>query len=132
MNALTNSLAIFELLSARDARKVLKSKVSSVSGRTVTPFRATSKAPTFTRKATHEPSATEAEELRAISGRLHGKGLMAGSRDPLYALFVRAWTERENPAWRDATAFTADELVARNRLAAEIVAELAAEEASGE
>jgi predicted ATPase len=78
-----------------------------------------------------EPSGAEAEELRAISGRLHGKGLMAGTRDPLYTLFARAWTQRENPAWRDMTAFTTDELAARERLAAEIVAELAAEEASG-
>ena len=77
-----------------------------------------------------EPSADEAEELRVISSRLHGRGFMAGARDPLYTLFVRAWTQRENPAWRDMTAFTPDELAARGRLAAEIVAELAAEESS--
>ena len=59
IKALTNSLATLELLSARDARNVFKTKVSSASGRTVTPVRATNKAPTFTRKATHEPSASE-------------------------------------------------------------------------
>src|SRR5271154_238300 len=59
INALTSSLATFELLSARDARNVFKTRESSARGRTVTPFRATNKAPTFTRKATHEPSASE-------------------------------------------------------------------------
>ena len=59
MYALTNSLATFELLSARDAIKVLKSKVSSVSGRTVTPFLANRNAPTFTKNAKDDPSATD-------------------------------------------------------------------------
>ena len=78
----------------------------------------------------HEPSEAEAEELRAVNNRLHGKGFMAGARDPLYALFVRAWTQREDPAWREATVFTPEELAIREQLAAEIVAELAAEEES--
>ena len=57
INALTSSLATLELLSARDARNVFKTSVSSASGRTVTPFRATNKAPIFTRKAhkSHQP-----------------------------------------------------------------------------
>jgi ABC-type transport system involved in cytochrome c biogenesis ATPase subunit len=70
----------------------------------------------------------EKEELLQINRRLWGLGLMGSSRDPLYAKFVRAWTEREDAAWREETTLTPDELKARDRLAAEIVQELAEEE----
>jgi hypothetical protein len=45
MNARTNSLAIFESSSARQTRHVLMFRPGSLSGRTVTPLRARSKAP---------------------------------------------------------------------------------------
>ena len=59
MYARTNSLAIFESSSARQTRHVFSCKLASLSGRTVTPLRAKSKAPVFTTKATAEPSATK-------------------------------------------------------------------------
>ncbi len=62
INALTNSLATLELLSARHARNVFKTRPSSASGRTVTPFRATNKAPTFTKNATHTEPHQPAKE----------------------------------------------------------------------
>ena len=57
--ARTNSLEIFESSSARQTRHVFSCRLASLSGRTVTPLRAISKAPAFTTKAMAEPSATK-------------------------------------------------------------------------
>ena len=73
---------------------------------------------------------SEKEELFQINQRLWGLGLMGSSRDPLYAKFLRAWTEREQAVWREETSLSPDELKARDRLAAEIVQELAEEEST--
>jgi predicted ATPase len=69
-------------------------------------------------------SAEEEEELRDLKGRLRGLGLAQTIRDPLYELFLRAWTEREDPAWRHAVALSPEQRADRARLAAEIVEEL--------
>src|SRR5260370_20536625 len=58
MKALTNSLASFDSLSARETKYVLRRRSGCASGRTVTPLRAMSKAPALTRNATADPSAT--------------------------------------------------------------------------
>jgi predicted ATPase len=69
---------------------------------------------------------TEAE-LAAVTARLHSKGFNRAIRDPLYEVFARAWTEREDPSWRDAVQLSPQQRQDRARLAAEIVAELAGE-----
>jgi hypothetical protein len=71
----------------------------------------------------------ENEELRQLNLFLRGKGLTQATRDPLYERFIRAWTEREDPAWAEVVELTPDQLDERNRLAAEIVEQLRREEA---
>lgn len=72
----------------------------------------------------------EDEELRQLNLLLRGKGLTQATRDPLYERFVRAWTEREDPAWADVVELTPEQLDERNRLAAEIVEQLRREESN--
>lgn len=72
----------------------------------------------------------EERELRELNEFLHGKGFTQTIRDPLYKLFVRAWAEREDPAWADSVELTPEQLRSRERLAEELVAELQADEAS--
>jgi hypothetical protein len=71
----------------------------------------------------------EDEELRQLNLFLRNKGLTQATRDPLYERFVRAWTEREDPAWAEVVELTPEQLDERNRLAAEIVEQLRREEA---
>jgi predicted ATPase len=71
----------------------------------------------------------EEEELRELNLFLREKGLTQATRDPLYERFVRAWTQREDPAWAEAVELTPEQLNERNRLAAEIVEQLRREEA---
>lgn len=70
----------------------------------------------------------EEKELRELKARLRGKGFAQTIRDPLYELFIKAWTEREDPAWRGAVELTPEQREARARLAAEIVEQLRREE----
>jgi hypothetical protein len=70
-------------------------------------------------------------ELRAIKTQLRDLGFAQTTRDPLYELFVRAWTEREDPAWTQAVQLTPEQRAARARLAAEIVEELRREPEAG-
>jgi predicted ATPase len=74
--------------------------------------------------AVKEKTPEEEDELRQLNEFLHGKGLTQATRDPLYQLFVRAWTEREDPAWSEAVGFTPEQLRARDQLARDLVAEL--------
>jgi hypothetical protein len=63
-------------------------------------------------------------ELQAIKAELNDLGFAQTIRDPLYELFVKAWTDREDPAWTQAVQLTPEQREARARLAAEIVEEL--------
>lgn len=74
-------------------------------------------------------TADEDEELRQLNVFLRNKGLTQATRDPLYERFVRAWTEREDPAWAEVVELTPEQLDERSRLAAEIVEQLRREEA---
>jgi len=78
--------------------------------------------------ADKEPTPEVRAELAELNQKLRGKGFAQTIRDPLYELFMRAWTERENPVWRDQVELTPEQRRDRERLAAEIIAELAAEE----
>jgi predicted ATPase len=69
-------------------------------------------------------SPEDEEELRALKVKLGNLGFAQTTRDPLYELFVKAWTERENPAWAEAVQLTPQQRRDRSRLAAEIVEEL--------
>jgi hypothetical protein len=63
-------------------------------------------------------------ELRDLKEKLSNLGFAQTIRDPLYQLFVEAWTERENPAWAKTVQLTPEQRRDRGRLAAEIVEEL--------
>jgi predicted ATPase len=73
----------------------------------------------------------EEAELRRVTERLHERGFWTSQRDPLYALFLKKWAEREQPTWTESVELTPDQIKARESLASEIVAEIAAEEAAG-
>ena len=66
----------------------------------------------------------EEAELRSVTNRLTALGFWTTSRDPLYSLFLRKWTEH----LRDETPQTArlpkDRLLEQEEVAAEIVAEI--------
>jgi hypothetical protein len=72
---------------------------------------------------THE----EQVELARLSDRLRPLGFSKTTRDPLYQLFVNAWTARENPEWNKVTDLTPEQRKARAKLAADIVDEIVAE-----
>jgi predicted ATPase len=67
-------------------------------------------------------------EMRRLSSKLRGMGFMRAVRDPLYELFIRAWTAQEDPEWRGVVQLSPEQLRDREQLAARIVAELAAED----
>jgi hypothetical protein len=62
-------------------------------------------------------------ELRELKARLGNLGFAQTTRDPLYELFLKAWTG-EDPAWAEAVQLTPEQRRDRARLAAEIVEEL--------
>jgi predicted ATPase len=66
----------------------------------------------------------EDEELRLLNGRLRQLGLTMAARDPLYEIFLRAWTRSEDPAWLTSPELTPAEQEEREKLADEIVAEI--------
>jgi predicted ATPase len=78
--------------------------------------------------ADKEPTPEVRAQLALLDQQLRAKGFAQTIRDPLYELFTRAWTDRENPAWRDQVELTPEQRRDRERLAAEIIAELSAEE----
>lgn len=63
-------------------------------------------------------------ELGALKAELQNLGFAQTTRDPLYELFIKAWAEREDPAWARAVQLTPEQREARARLAAEIVEKL--------
>jgi predicted ATPase len=70
----------------------------------------------------------EESELSSLKVQLRSLGFTQTIRDPLYELFVNAWTEREDPAWVKAVQLTPDQRRERSRLAAQIVEEIRQEE----
>jgi predicted ATPase len=69
----------------------------------------------------------EDSELQQVNARLEPLGFWKTTRDPLYELFLRKWTEREKPEWAKAVDLTPEQQREREHLAEEIAAELAAE-----
>lgn len=69
----------------------------------------------------------EEQRLSELNERLRRLGFSKTIRDPLYELFVKAWTEREDPTWRRAVALTPEQRRERAKLAADIVEEIAVE-----
>jgi predicted ATPase len=63
-------------------------------------------------------------ELRELKTKLGNLGFAQTTRDPLYEVFLKAWTEREDPAWAKAVQLTPEQRRDRARLAAQIVEEL--------
>jgi hypothetical protein len=75
--------------------------------------------------AMKEPLSREEEiELRDLKLKLQNLGFAQTIRDPLYELFIKAWTERQDPAWSQVVQLTPEQQRDRTRLAAEIVDEL--------
>ena len=70
-------------------------------------------------------------ELRQLKAKLSGLGFSQTIRDPLYELFVKAWTDREDPAWSRDVKLTPEQRRDRARLATEIVEELRRETEAG-
>ncbi len=66
----------------------------------------------------------ERQELEALTAKLHQLGFSKSSRDPLYEQFLKAWTAREDPSWKDTVNVTEEQMRARAELADQIVAEL--------
>jgi predicted ATPase len=74
-------------------------------------------------------SAEEEIELRELKLKLQDLGFAQTTRDPLFELFVKAWTDRQDAAWSQAIQLTPEQQRDRARLAAEIVDELRREKA---
>jgi len=69
----------------------------------------------------------EREELKTVTERLDSMGFWRSSQDKLFELFLQKWTERERPEWRNTVELTPEQLRDREKLAADIVAEIAVE-----
>lgn len=75
------------------------------------------------------PSEEEIEELAALQKSLEGLGFSRTMRDPLYELFLEAWTEHEDPNWRNQVQLTPQQRRDRSRLASRIVQKIRQREA---
>jgi len=69
----------------------------------------------------------ERRELAEINEKLRPLAFSKTSRDPLYQLFIEAWTAQEDPAWLAASQLTEEQRQERVSLAHKIVAEIRAE-----
>jgi predicted ATPase len=74
-----------------------------------------------------EPTLQEQMELRELTVELSNKGFSRTTRDPLYERFVKAWTEQEDPTWRESIEVTPEGMRQQELLAARIIAELNAD-----
>lgn len=72
-------------------------------------------------------SEEEEVELKSLHGILDRLGFSRSIRDPLYRLFLEAWTKEEDPAWREQVQLTPNQQKARIRLASQIVKRLRSE-----
>ena len=66
----------------------------------------------------------EERELGQLQRHLAGLGFSRTIRDPLYELFVEAWTKQENPEWRNQVQLTPEQRRDRTRLANQIVEQI--------
>ena len=69
----------------------------------------------------------EREELKIVTERLDSMGFWRSGQDKLFELFLRKWTERERPEWRQMVELTPEQLRDREQLAADIIAEIVVE-----
>jgi predicted ATPase len=69
----------------------------------------------------------ERAKLAEINEKLRPLAFSKTTRDPLYQLFIEAWAEQEDPAWRDAMQLTEEQRQERELLARKIAVELRAE-----
>ena len=76
-------------------------------------------------------SSEEEEELRTVTDRLNRLGFWRSTRDPLYDLFVEKWMKRVEEDTPPAFQLSPEQILERDQLAEEIVAELAAEKDHG-
>ena len=70
----------------------------------------------------------EDRELDELQKALDGRGFSRTIRDPLYQLFVEAWTKKEDPNWRKQVQLTPEQQRNRMRLATRIVDSLREEQ----
>lgn len=73
----------------------------------------------------------EDAEMQRLMVDLRDRGYEQGSRDPIYELFLQAWTGVEDPAWRTAIQLTPEQRKARAELASKIVEDLREEDPEG-
>jgi hypothetical protein len=73
---------------------------------------------------------TEEKEFTKLGQELRSKGFTQSIRDPLYEIFLRAWTEREDPQWRESVDLSPEQQQRRAKLAAQIVDELKGQQRS--
>ena len=73
----------------------------------------------------------EEEELGVLHTALQGLGFSGSIRDPLYELFIEAWSEAEDPNWRKQIQLTPEQQRDRARLAAQIVDKLRRQREAG-
>lgn len=69
-------------------------------------------------------SGVEEEELQSLHGELDQLGFSRSIRDPLYRVFLEAWTKEEDPEWRGQVQLTPKQQQDRMRLASQIVQRL--------
>ena len=67
----------------------------------------------------------ERQELQAVTERLDSLGFWRSSQDKLFQLFLQKWSERERQEGRDAVELSPEQLREREKLAADIVTEIA-------
>lgn len=72
----------------------------------------------------------EAQELARLNEALRPLAFSKTTRDPLYQLFIEAWTAQEDPDWSRAAQLTEEQRQERVTLANKIVADLRAETAN--
>lgn len=63
----------------------------------------------------------EESQLSVLHSELDRLGFSRTTRDPLYGLFLEAWTKEEDPEWRRQVQLTPDQQEARLKLAKQIV-----------
>ncbi|MDE0106409.1 MAG: AAA family ATPase [Bryobacterales bacterium] len=74
-----------------------------------------------------DPNDEEQAELEGLQKDLDRLGFARSIRDPLYGLFLEAWTKEENPEWRRQVQLTPEQQRDRMRLASQIVERLRSE-----
>jgi ABC-type multidrug transport system ATPase subunit len=76
-------------------------------------------------------SESERAKLEEVNSTLRPLAFSKTTRDPLYQLFIEAWTKQEDPAWRDVMQLSEEQRIERELLARKIAVELHAEISDG-